>query len=111
MDDKRYDLKTNVGIGDVVQWTLHGPECRAARSGWNGKGQFILAVVPPADLPIDDAETGLALPVGSEDLWLCGQKPFWVMKNAVGLVFPWTPNMLDCFAFDWELWRTTPTAF
>ena len=74
---------------------------RVARSGWNGKGMFIvLQKGYPDGIPINAntaAATGIALGT------VCKFLPYLMMKTVDNSFVPWLANQTDILATDWEL--------
>ena len=71
----------NHNIGDVVRHLNMGG--KAARAGWNGKGQFIALQVP-------DAHSKMGL-------------PYVYIRTAQGRLVPWVVSQTDLLANDWAL--------
>lgn len=57
---------------------------RAARKGWNGKGQFIQLQVPD-----ENSKMGL---------------PYLYISTVDGKLVPWIANQTDLLAEDWMIW-------
>jgi len=68
--------------------------CKVARSGWNGKGMFLL-YVPSEKWGIID-KIGLAIPKGNLLPWIG-------MKTADGKFVPWLASQTDMLAEDWVI--------
>lgn len=69
-----------------------------AREGWNGKGQF-LYLVPATSYP---AQTGVAKEFFGQDA-LVPYGAYIALKNAQGIVVPWTPSQSDQLARDYVI--------
>lgn len=67
---------------------------KVARSGWNGKGMFLL-YVPSEKWGIID-KIGLGIPKGNLLSWIG-------MKTADGKFVPWLASQTDMLAEDWEV--------
>lgn len=79
------------------------------RDGWNGKGQFVIAipgtsnVLPREGTPYADLDIS---PLGVVDI-----APHLDLKNAQGHMQPgWVPSMGDLFANDWGATPHEPTS-
>jgi len=73
-------------IGWAVKQMHNGDAVR--RSGWNGKGMWLVLVTGPewrCDLAKD-----------------AGRAPFVAMKTADGMFVPWLCSQTDLLAVDWE---------
>ena len=82
-----------MNFGEALEALKRG--ARVARAGWNGKGMF-LYYVPPDIYP---ARTEIAKSyIGA----MVTYHAYIAMKATDNTVFPWTPNMLDVLAEDWE---------
>ena len=74
---------------------------KVARSGWNGKGMFIVYQKGyPQGIPCN-AQTAKAWGMTEGDLFKC--EPYLQMKMATGSHFMYTPDTLDVLADDWEV--------
>lgn len=72
---------------------------RVARSGWNGKGMWIMRVASwQANLPGQQKADGNGMP----DDWR-GYLPFIAMYTADKYLVPWLCSQTDMLATDWEL--------
>lgn len=70
---------------------------RVQRSGWNGKGMWIVLVNKWAVLHGDDSAEHLrAIPANEESFW-----PFIGMKTADDKFVPWLASQTDVLATDW----------
>jgi hypothetical protein len=58
---------------------------KIARSGWNGRDQYIFIHLP--------------YPPTGDDVFY--YKPYAEIKNSQNEIFPWTPSQGDLFADDW----------
>lgn len=67
---------------------------KVARSGWNGKGMFLL-YVPSEKWGIID-KIGLGIPKGNLLSWIG-------MKTADGKFVPWLASQTDMLTEDWEV--------
>ncbi len=87
------------GIGWAVKQLQHGSRVR--RSGWNGKGMWLILVPGSKDLTVDEgrplAQAGLV--IGTKFNYL----PHVDMWTAQGELVPWLCSQTDLLAYDWEL--------
>ena len=87
-------------IGRAVnEMKHHGMKVR--RSGWNGKGMFLVYQKGyPDGIPIN-ANTAQAtgIPQGT----VCRFLPYVMMRTADGAFVPWLCSQTDLLAEDWEL--------
>ena len=60
---------------------------KVARTGWNGKGQFIKYYKPDIEYTIKEGTFK--------------RSPYFYLKNAQDELVPWVPSMGDCLAEDW----------
>jgi hypothetical protein len=67
-----------------------------ARSGWNGKGMFLVYV--PAD-----AWASSQVPAGKDPQGRANRLPWIGMKTADGCFVPWLASQTDILAEDWSL--------
>jgi hypothetical protein len=74
---------------------------KLARTGWNGKGMFIvLQKGYPAGIPINqNTADATGIPLGTVIKFL----PYLMMKTAGGEFVPWLASQTDILAEDWEL--------
>ena len=74
---------------------------RIARSGWNGKGMFVVYQKGyPEGIEINEnTQEALGLPSGT----LCRFRPYLLMKTAQDDYVPWVASQSDILAEDWEL--------
>ena len=79
--------------------------CKAGRkiqrSGWNGKGMYIVyQKAYPEGIPINEnTAQATGKPLGT----ICIFKPYLMMQGAYGEFFPWNPNQLDMLSEDWQV--------
>ena len=91
--------KTGLNFGQALDALKKG--FKVARSGWNGKGMFIVHQKGyPQGIPCN-AQTAKAWGMSEGDLFKC--EPYLQMKMATGSHFMYTPNTLDVLADDWEV--------
>ncbi len=86
----------------AFEWALQqlrmGKKVR--RSGWNGKGMFIvLQKGYPDGIPINEnTAEATGLPRGK----VCKFLPYLMMKTVDDSFVPWLASQTDILAFDWE---------
>lgn len=68
-----------VTFSSALVWLKDGN--KAAREGWNGKGQFVQAQFPDENSKM--------------------QMPYLYLHNAQGQLVPWLPSQGDLFGEDW----------
>jgi hypothetical protein len=74
---------------------------RVARSGWNGKGMFVvLQRGYPDGIPINaNTAEATGLPVGT----VCRFLPYLMMRTVDGSFVPWLISQTDALADDWTV--------
>ena len=77
-----------------------------ARSGWNGKGMFIVKQIP-AVIGLDIIPKMQSLPQSAKDIMISRQQEIsytnqMLIVNAEGRADSWVPSSSDCFAEDWH---------
>jgi hypothetical protein len=74
---------------------------KLARSGWNGKGMFVvLQKGYPDGIPINkNTAEATGMPEGT----VCKFLPYIMMKTADGAFVPWLASQTDILATDWEM--------
>lgn len=74
---------------------------RMCRSGWNGKGMFVvLQKGYPQGIPINkNTSEATGLPEGT----VCRFLPYLMMRTAQGDFVPWLASQTDILADDWEI--------
>lgn len=84
-------------IGDAVQNMLEGR--RVARSGWNGKGMWLVYQRGyPDGIPINrNTSEATGIPEGSVERF----DPYVMMRTAGGTFIPWLCSQADLLATDW----------
>lgn len=74
---------------------------KMARSGWNGKGMWIvLQKAYPDGIPINK---NTAEATGMTEGTICKFLPYIMMKTADGSFVPWLASQTDILATDWEV--------
>jgi len=91
--------KTGLNFGQALDALKRG--FKVARSGWNGKGMFIVYQKGyPQGIPCN-VQTAKAWGMNEGDLFKC--EPYLQMRMATGSHFMYTPNTLDVLADDWQI--------
>lgn len=78
-----------------------------SRSGWNGKGMFIVKQIP-AEIGLDIIPKMQSLPQSAKDKLIERNQPIiyanqMLIVNAEGRADSWVPSSSDCFAEDWVI--------
>ena len=73
---------------------------RIARSGWNGKGMFVVHQKGyPDGIPINaNTAEATGIPQGT----VCVFRPYLMMRTVDGSFVPWVISQTDALADDWE---------
>ena len=74
---------------------------KAARSGWNGKGLFVVLQKGYPDGIKCNKQTAEAWGINEGDLFIVN--PYMQIKGADGSHSMWVPSIGDVLADDWEL--------
>ena len=94
------------GFGNVIQFLKEGKACR--RSGWNGKGMFIVKQVP-SHITSEIIPNMQSLPQSAKDILMKRENPHIDYTNQMLIISPdcradsWIPSSSDVFAEDWEV--------
>ena len=95
-----------MSFGIAIQALKFGLAIR--RSGWNGKGLFVVKQVP-AHIGIDIIPKMQSLPQSAKDLILAGNgfidytSQCLIYNENTGRADSWVPSISDVFAEDWEI--------
>lgn len=78
-----------------------------SRSGWNGKGMFVLKQIP-ATIGLDIIPKMQSLPQAAKDNLINRNQEIsytnqMLIVNSDGRADSWVPSSSDCFAEDWEV--------
>lgn len=93
-------------FGDAIEVLKQGGAIR--RSGWNGKGLFVIKQVP-AHIESDIIPKMQSLPQSAKDLILKGKafidytSQCLIYNENTGRADSWVPSISDVFAEDWEI--------
>lgn len=93
----------NLNFGQAIEALKAGK--RVARTGWNGKGMFVVKQIP-AVIGIDIIPRMQSLPDSAKDVLVDrGQSIRYenqmLIIDADGRADSWVPSSSDCFAEDW----------
>ena len=94
------------GFGEVIKFLKEGKACR--RSGWNGKGLFIVKQVP-SHITGEIIPNMQSLPQSAKDILMSRENPHIDYTNQMLIINPdgradsWVPSVSDEFAEDWEV--------
>lgn len=85
-------------FGDALRALKDGD--RVTRSGWNGKGMFVVHQKGyPDGIPINaNTAEATGIPQGT----VCVFRPYLMMRTADGSFVPWVISQTDALADDWE---------
>ncbi|MCW4124051.1 DUF2829 domain-containing protein [Segatella copri] len=104
--NNEYLANGHFGFGNVIQFLKEGKACR--RSGWNGKGLFIVKQVP-SHIEGDIIPKMQSLPQSAKDILMSREDPHIDYTNQMLIINPdgradsWVPSSSDVFAEDWEV--------
>lgn len=93
-------------FGNVIQFLKEGKACH--RSGWNGKGLFIVKQVP-AHITSDIIPNMQSLPQSAKNILMKRENPHIDYTNQMLIINPdgradsWVPSVSDVIAEDWEI--------
>lgn len=74
---------------------------KIARTGWNGKGMFVVYQKGyPNGIP-SNKQTAEAFGINEGDLFVCN--PYLQIKNVNGSASMWVPSINDVLAEDWQI--------
>lgn len=94
------------GFGNVIKFLKEGKACR--RSGWNGKGMFIVKQVP-SHITGEIIPNMQSLPQSAKNILMSRNFPHidyvnqMLIINQDGRADSWVPSSSDVFAEDWEV--------
>jgi hypothetical protein len=77
-----------MNFGEVLHWLKKGH--KVARSGWNGKGMWLMLVVYCDEKIVIDGHSYI-------------KSPYIAMKTADGHFVPWLASQTDILADDWVI--------
>lgn len=93
-------------FGVAIKYLSAGMAIR--RSGWNGKGMFVVKQIP-CDVNDDVIPNMLSLPQSAKDIIMGRENPHINYTNQMLIINPngradsWVPSSSDVFAEDWEI--------
>lgn len=100
------DSASSMGFGDAIEVLKQGGAIR--RSGWNGRGLFVIKQVP-AHIESDIIPKMQSLPQSAKNLILKGKgfidytSQCLIYNESTGRADSWVPSISDVFAEDWEI--------
>lgn len=106
MGNDNYLANGNFDFGHVIKFLKEGKACR--RSGWNGKGLFIVRQVP-SHITGEIIPNMQSLPQSAKDILMSRENPRIDYTNQMLIIYPdgradsWVPSSSDVFAEDWEV--------
>lgn len=95
--DAAYKQSGNMSFGDALHFLKKGS--KLARSGWNGKGMWIVLAGPKSSHYVYNGN-GLE---GKCITKLVSTSPYLCIINPKGDLNTWVPSIQDCFAEDWVI--------
>lgn len=103
-----YDLVENLqglSFGTAIEALKAGK--LITRSGWNGKGMFIVKQIPSV-IGIEIIPRIQSLPQSVKDVLIEREQPIcyesqMLIINSLGRADSWVPSSSDCFAEDWQI--------
>ena len=104
--NNEYLANVHFGFGNVIKFLKEGKACR--RSGWNGKGLFIVKQVP-SHIGGDIIPKMQSLPQSAKNILMSRENPHIDYTNQMLIINPdgradsWVPSSSDIFAMDWEV--------
>lgn len=104
--ENNYPLLKQFDFGTAIKFLEAGGAIR--RSGWNGKGLFIVKQVP-SHITGDIIPNMQSLPQSAKDILMSREDPHIDYTNQMLIINPdgradsWVPSSSDVFAEDWEV--------
>lgn len=98
-------MKKLLNFGEAIEALKSGK--LITRSGWNGKGMFIVKQIP-AVIGIEIIPRMQSLPQSVKDILIERDQPIcyesqMLIINSLGRADSWVPSSSDCFAEDWQI--------
>ena len=108
IDGMNIDINTSISMnfGKAIEALKAGSAIR--RSGWNGKGLFVVKQVP-SHITGDIIPKMQSLPQSAKDILMSRENPHIDYTNQMLIINPdgradsWVPSSSDVFAEDWEI--------
>jgi Protein of unknown function (DUF2829) len=97
--DKAYRQMGLLTFGLAIEALRKG--LKVARSGWNGKGMWIVYLKGYPDGIAINKNTAEA--TGQAEGTVCAFRPYLLLKSANGEFVPWAASQSDVLAEDWEI--------
>lgn len=104
--NNNYFANGHFNFGSVINFLKEGKACR--RSGWNGKGLFIVKQIP-SHIEKEIIPKMQSLPQIAKDILMSRENPHidytnqMLIINSDGIANSWVPSSSDIFAEDWEV--------
>lgn len=91
-------------FGEAIELLKEGK--LITRTGWNGKGMFVLKQIP-ATISLDIIPKMQSLPQAAKDYFISkgisiSYTNQMLIVNSKGIADSWVPSSSDCYAEDWE---------
>jgi hypothetical protein len=88
-------------MGETCGWAVKQMQngSRVRRSGWNGKGMWLILVTPNDSRQATRMAESMGMPAGENLRTL----PWIGMKTADNAFVPWLCSQTDLLAVDWEI--------
>jgi hypothetical protein len=98
-------ISNTLNFGEAIQALKDGK--LVARSGWNGKGMFIVKQIPSV-IGIEIIPRMQSLPQSVKNVLIEREQPIcyesqMLIINSLGRADSWVPSSSDCFAEDWQI--------
>lgn len=111
LEDMEIDTTTKLPMdfGHAIEALKEG--CAIRRSGWNGKGLFVVKQVP-AHITENIIPNMQSLPQSAKNILMSRENPHIDYTNQMLIINPdgradsWVPSSSDIFAEDWEILET-----
>lgn len=103
--EEAYKQTTGLTFGLAIEALKLGK--LITRSGWNGKGMFIVKQIPSV-IGIEIIPKMQSLPQSVKDVLIEREQPIcyesqMLIINSLGRADSWVPSSSDCFAEDWQI--------
>ena len=104
--EEAYHEVKSMNFGEIIEALKIGLAVR--RSGWNGKGLFIVKQVP-SHITSNIIPNMQSLPQSAKDILMKRENPHIDYTNQMLIINPdgradsWVPSVSDVFAEDWEI--------
>ena len=108
MKDMNIDINTSISMNFGKAIEALKADSAIRRSGWNGKGLFVVKQVP-SHITGDIIPKMQSLPQSAKDILMSRENPHIDYTNQMLIINPdgradsWVPSSSDVFAEDWEI--------